>query len=275
MSAETAFYREAGSGPGIVCLHANASTSSQWRLLMKMLAPRFHAIAADSYGAGKSPPWPAERQISLRDEVALIQPVLDRAGDSVILIGHSYGAAVALIAALEQPARIRALAIYEPTMFYLVDAESPPPNDADGIRNAVVDSLALLEAGDTQGAARRFIDYWMGQGAYDGMPERNRSANAESVRNIGGWNDALLGEQTPLQAFAGLEMPVLFMTGKQTRSSARGVAKLLTPVLPNVEVIEFEELGHMGPVTHPDIVNEAIISFLDNESESFSGSSLR
>ena len=34
------FFREAGRGPGVVCLHSNASSSSQWRALMDGLAPR-------------------------------------------------------------------------------------------------------------------------------------------------------------------------------------------------------------------------------------------
>jgi pimeloyl-ACP methyl ester carboxylesterase len=37
---------------------------------------------------------------------------------------------------------------------------------------------------------------------------------------------------------------------------------LVTQVLPRVEVIEFEGLGHMGPVTHPAVVNAAIGRFL-------------
>ena len=61
------FLREAGEGPGVVCVHANASSSSQWRGLMEMIAPRFHVLAADSYGAGKSPPWPKDRTVWLRD----------------------------------------------------------------------------------------------------------------------------------------------------------------------------------------------------------------
>ena len=94
------FFREVGSGPGVVCLHANASTSSQWRGLMDSLAPRFHVLAADSFGAGRSPAWPSDRQVSLRDEVELLQPVFDRAGERFTLVAHSYGAAIALIAAL-------------------------------------------------------------------------------------------------------------------------------------------------------------------------------
>ena len=101
-----------GTGTGVVCLHANASSSSQWRHLSELLAPRFRVLAADLYGAGASPEWPSHRVITLADEVALLEPVLAAAGSPLVLVGHSYGAAVALIAALGRPAprrRARAL----------------------------------------------------------------------------------------------------------------------------------------------------------------------
>lgn len=263
MQALSPFFREAGSGPGVVCLHSNASTSSQWRALMDRLAPRFRVLAADAYGAGKSPAWPTDRPIGLRDEVALLEPVFARAGDPFALVGHSYGAAVALIAAVRKPHRVRALALYEPTLFALVDAESPPPNDADGIRHAVAGAAAALEARDPAGAAKCFIDFWMGAGAWDQTPEQRKGPIAASVTNIRGWAHALFGEPTPLQAFSELNVPVLYMIGKGSPASSRGVARLLTRVLPRVQVAEFEALGHMGPVTHPEVVNEAICCFLE------------
>ena len=94
---------------------------------METLAPKFHVVAADSYGAGKSPAWPTHCPVCLQDEVALLEPVFARAGNPFALVAHSYGAAVALIAAVSQPQRIRSLALYEPTLFALLDAESPPP----------------------------------------------------------------------------------------------------------------------------------------------------
>ena len=148
MSRPEPFVREAGAGPGVVCIHANASSSSQWRGLMDQLAATHRVLAPDSYGAGKSPQWPSDRIITLRDEAELLEPVFERAGSPLILVGHSYGAAVALIAALRRPQRVRALALYEPTLFALVDAESPPPNAADGIRQAVANAAAALDVGD-------------------------------------------------------------------------------------------------------------------------------
>jgi pimeloyl-ACP methyl ester carboxylesterase len=256
------FVREAGTGPGVVCLHSNASTSGQWRALMDHLAPRFHVFAPDSYDSGKSPAWPSDRIISLLDEVALITPVLARAGSPCMLVGHSYGAAVALMTALVAPGRVKALALYEPTLFSLLDAESPPPNEADDIRRAVAHSSDALDAGDTDAAARHFIDYWMGEGAWARTPEARKPPIAESVKNVRRWSHALMREPTPLAAFRALDVPVLYMTGRQSTRSAHGVARLLTAALPQIEVVTFDSLGHMGPITHPDVVNPVIERFL-------------
>jgi pimeloyl-ACP methyl ester carboxylesterase len=265
MQSLVPFFREAGVGAGIVCLHSNASSCSQWRALMERLATKFHVLAADSYGAGKSPAWPADRMISLRDEVSLLEPVFARAGQPFTLVGHSYGAAIALIAAIEQPQRVRALAVYEPTLFGLLDAESPPPNEADGIREAALSAAAALAAGSPSAAAERFIDYWMGAGSWSSMPEARRGPIATSIVNIAGWANALFGEPTALAAFKTLEVPVLYMVGEQSPASSRGVARLLVSVLPQLKLVELGGLGHMGPLTHPEIVNEVIADFLEQK----------
>jgi len=259
------FFREVGEGPGVVCLHSNASTSSQWRALMDALAPKFRVLAADGYGAGKSPPWPTDRTVTLRDEVALLEPVFARAGDPFALVGHSYGGAVALIAALKHPQRVRAMALYEPTLFSLVDAESPPPNDADGIKGAVARAVAALEKGDEYAAAGHFIDFWMGEGSWAKTPENRKAPIAVAGRNIRGWAHCLMSEQTPLSAFASLDVPILYMLGKKSPASSRGVARILTRTLPRVEVLEFDGLGHMAPITHPEPVNAAIARFLEQQ----------
>ncbi len=261
MTLPIPFVRKAGSGPGVVCLHANASSSNQWRGLMEILAPRFQIFAPDSYGAGKGPAWP-DRSIGLCDEAALLDPVFEQAGDPFVLVGHSYGAAVALVAAAERAARVRALVLYEPTLFAVIDRNSPPPNETDGIRATVKKAGAELDAGRPEGAAACFIDYWMGAGSFDSMPEPRKAPILASILNVRGWGKALLEEPTPLEAFANLHMPVLYMIGKRSPAPALAVANLLTRTLPNVEVMEFEKLGHMGPVTHPDVVNAEIVRFL-------------
>lgn len=254
-----ASFREAGTGPGVVCLHSNASSSGQWRGLMDRLAPKVHLIAADAYGAGKSPARPPNTM--LRDEVALLEPVFARAGDPFGLVGHSYGGAIALVAAVMYPKRVRAIALYEPTLFALVERESP--RDVAGIRNTVVAAVDYLKKGDRAAAARTFIDFWMEPGAFDRMPERNREAIAVAGEDVDEWRKALFNEPTPLSAFARLDVPVLLLVGKRSPLSSRAVAQLLARTLPRVETVELEDCGHMAPVTHPDRVNGVIARFLE------------
>lgn len=256
------YWREAGSGPAIVCLHSNASVSGQWRMLMTRLADRYRVLAPDSYGSGRSPDWPSDSVITLQDEVDLIEPVLQSAGDPFVLVGHSYGAAIALRTGVRCPARVRAMIVYEPTLFSLIEAEGPAPNDADGIRDAVDAAATALRAGDRLEAARCFIDYWMGSGAWANTPDERRIAIADSVANVRRWAHALFTEPTPISEFGRLRMPVLYLTGGRSTQSARGVGRRLIKALPNVTHVDLPELGHMAPITDPEIVNQAIEDFL-------------
>lgn len=257
------FWREAGTGPAVVCLHANASTSGQWRGLTEWLSPRWQVLAPDLLGAGQSPAWPHTRPVMLADEAAFIEPVLQRAGGPFVLVGHSYGAAVALITALAQPARVRALVLYEPTLFALIEADGPSPNDADGIRAAVALAGAALDAGLPDRAAEIFIDYWTGPGSWAATPATRQPAIAAAVGSVRAWGQALFDEPTPLAALAALTMPVLCLTGQRSTAAAHGVMRRLLSVWPHAQHQRCEDLGHMGPVTHPADVNARIAGFLD------------
>ena len=259
------FYREAGGGPTVICLHASGSSSRQWLPLMEYLEPRYHVLAVDTWGSGKSPAWRAKRPLTLSDEVALLEPVLSRAHAQgpVMLVGHSYGAAIALMAALEHPEKVHALAVYEPTLFSLVDQESPAPNEIDDFRAVYAETSTLVDAGDAPGAARCFVDYWSGSGTWEQMPEARQGQVAAAMGNIRGWGHACLKEHTPLGAFSWIGAPVLFMMGENSPASSRAVARLLTRALPRVQTVEFEDMGHMGPVTQPESVNQVISRFLE------------
>ena len=83
--------------------------------------------------------------------------MLTRAGSPLAPVGHSYGAAIALIAALAEPGPCTCKALSEPTLFALLDAETPAPNEAEGIRNVVAEAGVALDAGNQDAAAERFM----------------------------------------------------------------------------------------------------------------------
>jgi pimeloyl-ACP methyl ester carboxylesterase len=257
------YFREKGEGRGVVCLHASASSSAQWRPLMDRLACRFRTLAADLYGSGQSPAWPAERPLCLADEVALLAPVFAAAGPRFHLVGHSYGGAVALMAALAHPGRVESLVLFEPVLFSLLTAESPTQAAALEIAAVRDDTVAAVRAGNASASGARFVDYWMGPGVWAAMPEARREAIATQMRQVKAEWHAVFMESTPLSAFAALNVPVLCLTGAKSPSSSLAVTRLLLKTLPRVTAVEVEGAGHMAPLTHPERINALIEGFLD------------
>ncbi len=256
------FFREVGAGDGVVCIHSSAASSAQWRALMEQSGCHFHVLAPDLYGSGRSPAWPDHRALSLDDEVALLEPVFDAAGDRFHLIGHSYGGAVALKAALVHSERIESLVLIEPVLFALIFAEDPGQPAAREIAAVRDATVAAIAQGNPARAAETFIDYWSGPGAWAGTPAGRRAAIANAVANVTAEWHAIFDEPTPLAAFSTLAVDTTLIVGAESPASSRGVARRLARTLPRVTSVELAGVGHMAPITHPDVVNEVIADHL-------------
>jgi pimeloyl-ACP methyl ester carboxylesterase len=263
MSNVIANFREEGSGSTVVCVHSSASSSSQWRTPMGSLSDRFRVVAMDLYGYGKSPAWPGEHVLRLDDEIALMAPILETAG-KFHLVGHSYGGLVALKLALNDASRIASLTLYEPTCFFLLIANGPEDPASREIKTVRDETNRLVDAGDLELAAQRFVEYWIGPGAWSKTPEAGRLAIAKGMGKVRfEWTTAF-DKPLPSTNISALAMPILLLTGSRSTAAARGVVRLLHGLLPQAKVVELPGLGHMGPVTHPEKVNAAIVAFLDH-----------
>jgi len=225
---------------------------------MERLTGGYRVIAPDLYGCGKSPAWPGERPMWIDDQIELLAPVFERAGERFHLIGHSYGGAIALKAALSLRSRLASLVLYEPVLFAVLLRAAPQSDPAREIAAVRDDVLA----GAPAAAAERFIDYWMGKGTWAATPDSRRATLVDAVQaQTPEWHSAF-NEPTPLEAYAALDLPALLMTGTASTAAARAVARLVGGVLPRVQVEELEGLGHMAPVSHPGEVNARIERFL-------------
>ena len=199
----------------------------------------------------------------LEDEVELLRPVFDAAGERFHLIGHSFGGAVALKAALLHSARMRSLVLYEPVLFSVLLRDAPQSAAAQEILAVRDDSLELMHQGNLAAAAQRFVDYWMGKGAWAALPQPRRDALAASVRSVGPEWHAAFNEPTPLEALRAIDVPVLLLTGSASTAAAGAAARLVGRVLPRARVQQIEGVGHMAPLTHPERVNPLIEQFLE------------
>jgi pimeloyl-ACP methyl ester carboxylesterase len=97
-----------GEGPPVLFVHGDVvGPSSTWRK-QRVLAERWRLIIPSRPGFGSSPPL--ERN-DFEVEAPLFAELL---GDGAHLVGHSYGAVIALLAATERPEAVRSLTVSEP-----------------------------------------------------------------------------------------------------------------------------------------------------------------
>jgi pimeloyl-ACP methyl ester carboxylesterase len=178
---------------------------------MDRLAGRFRTLAVDLYGSGKSPHWRADQPLTLADEVALLEPIFESIGDRFHLIGHSYGGAVALKAALAGPRRLRSLILFEPVLFGLLNAHDPAQREITAVRD---DTIAAVDRGDLDTAGARFVEYWTGAGAWAGMPDERRRLVANAMRKVKSEWHAAFEEPASLSAFGALDVPTLSLVGR-------------------------------------------------------------
>jgi pimeloyl-ACP methyl ester carboxylesterase len=176
-------YREAGSGPFVLCIHSFSSSSAQYQGLMQRLGPRFRVVAADLYGHGRTPSWLGERRFTLADEAAPLEALLPD-DTPVHLVGHSYGAAVALRVAGANRARVRSMTLYEPTMWGTLSQLCPGDPATREIEAVRDQTIQLIDGGRLEAAAERFIDYWAGPGGWAAVPGERRPRLVASVRSL-------------------------------------------------------------------------------------------
>ena len=103
-----------GSGPPVVLVHgANGVHHDFPAELIDALAVRHMVLAIDRPGHGHSEALPG--RVGLAGHAAALTAVLrERCSEPAVIVGHSYGAIVALRAALAEPARVRAVLALTP-----------------------------------------------------------------------------------------------------------------------------------------------------------------
>lgn len=253
-------YEVAGTGTPVILLHGGGSSGRQWHSLVAALSREFLCCAPDLFGHGKSSPWVGPAGPSLADYSAIAEALARSFGAPAHLVGHSHGGAVAIRHAMDHPDCLASLTLIEPTLMHLLRVtDNPAWPEAEELGSKHIDAVSR---GRSKEVADEFLPYWIGEEAWQSMPDHRRAAIIETMPAVAQFWSSEFAETTPAEDYARLDVPTLLIRGSRTRATAHEVISVLLEVLTNRRLVEVEGAGHMSPFTHVAQVNAAISSFL-------------
>lgn len=251
-----------GSGPPVLLAHSSVSGNRQWKKLVELLRGRYRVLAPNLHGYGQTTAWTEDGTLTLDEAAKVLLAVCEGLDRPIRVVGHSWGASVAMVAATRLGERISHLALFEPMMVSLLREHGVADAWAEG-QAMYADVKRLGGARDWMALAKRFTDYFNGDGAWEATPlERQQAVAALLLPNYYEWDSAQLTYRA--EAFAGISARTLLMRSADTRLVLRAVSDLLRTTFPAWAFHEFPDGGHMAPLTRADAFNQRVAAFLDS-----------
>lgn len=232
-------------------IHGATADHTTWRTSGPQLAERHAVFAMDRRGHGASgdtppgEPYAIEREFD--DVAAVVAAIAAETGQSVDVVGHSYGGRVALGAALRTP-RLRRLVVYE---------GAPPAPDGAGYQDPDVAALARIEAlvaaGDRDGALATFMRDIVGMPAAELEAFRDNAIWPRRAAAIDTVVRELRAETSPaggLDSLGDVRQPVLQILGGDSPAPFADATRALGARLRNGRVVTIAGARHAAHHTH-------------------------
>lgn len=235
-------------GDGARTLLAVGGWTGSWEVWEEPIAQLTRAgwrcVAYDHRGAGESPADPA--LISVEALIDDVTGVLDAFSiERCVLAGESQGGAIVQYAAARHPGRVDGLVLSGP-----VPTGRHEPNAA----------FAALCRSDYPKAVRGFIERCLPEPDCEHIKRwgRNillRADPEQAARILEMWDD----DGVPDVDATGIEAPTLIVHGTADAIAPIETSRRLGELIPDVELLELEGVGHVPTMTRPDEVVAAIL----------------
>jgi pimeloyl-ACP methyl ester carboxylesterase len=262
-------YVEAGRGQAVVMIHGNAGYVQDFEFgTIDMLSNGFRAIAFDRPGHGLSD-LPKSGHASVEEQAAILHQALGALGiKNPILVGHSWGAAVALAYGIQYPQETAGLVLLAPVAY---NGGGHDSGFSKLLRTPILGDLSLGIAKPF--IARRMLSDSLKEAFYpDAVPEEYQRA-AEKVwlgrKQLKAFARDDLALDDSLRRLASryqeMRLPVMIVTGDKDKViSAEQNAVRLHQAVAGSQLMVIKNGGHQIPETHPEAVLRAVEQLKDS-----------
>ena len=243
-------WRDAGHGPAVLLIHSVGLNADVWEPQLTGLGSRRRLVAPDLPGHGQSALL--RKNPTLEDFVASMADLVDALGLAPVpVVGHSFGAMIALGLALDHPDKVASLVTLN--AIYCRDAHARAAVEGrarqlTGNRVDVIEAIARWFPDDPNGPLARRVANWLRTTNPEGYAAAYHVfATADHV------HEGRLGE---------LACRALFMTGVGDPHSTPAMSERMAHEAPHGRALAIPGARHLMNLEHPAETNSAISAFL-------------
>lgn len=246
-------FDEQGHGPALILVDGALDTRSSGSKpeLAKLLAQHFTVHSYDRRGRGDSGdtmPYAVDR------EIEDIEALIDRAGGSAFVYGHSSGACLALDATVKLGNTVKRLAMYEAPY-----NDDPPARQAwgDYIRD-LTEALASDRRGDAVALFMALVG--MPAAQIEGMRHAPVWGGMEAIAPTLAYDQRAIGNDrsVPTERAALVKVPTLVMNGGDGAPFMLETATTLSKAIPAAKLSTLPGQTH---AVHPEALAPVLVEF--------------
>lgn len=249
------YYEEEGGGDPVVLIGGLTSTVETWGLQRRALAERYRVILPDNRGSGRTRVRDDDGTRSIQGFADDVLVLVDGLGlDRIHLVGASMGGMIVQAFALAHPERLRSL-VLACTLFGGPQAVAADPSVTAKLLEAAGDnadaSLSVVAHPETTERRPEAIRFYLASKAAQPHSAEEVAQRAQAVAAF----DAA-------DRVKGITAPTLVITGKQDILVPPENSRMLAERIPDAELVEVDQAGHIFFCEQPDATNAALLSFL-------------
>lgn len=238
----------------LALIHAMLGKASNWRKFLNHLDRPASPLLIELPGHGLAEGYEESRDFA---DQALELALEEMPSDPVPLVGHSFGAVLALRLAVERPYRVSSLVLIEPVFFAAVKGRWAH----DKIERDLSGFTKKIAAAEHATAAREFHKLWGDGTPWNELSAEQRSYMVDRVPLVPRGNTLLFDDLPGLLRPGRLEeldMPVTFIDGADSHPAIPEIISTIGDRIPDADWVTVPDAGHMLPITHPERVVEAL-----------------
>ena len=253
-------YTEYGQGPAILFIPGSFSTPAAWTPIQKLLPKDYRFISTSLCGYGTTEERRSIKNFRMDNQIEIIEAVVDKIGEPVHLVGHSFGGMVALASALSGKFNVLSITTFEANPVTIID---PFQHHQlfEKTKKIKEDYEAAFHAGK-EDAVRIIIDFWGGDGSFAAMPEVVQEyCRQTAFSNVLDWHTAF-SFSAKIDDYANLSMPVLLVRGAHANKQMLVITEALQTCIPNQRSAVIDGSGHFLITSHPNDCAIVLADFL-------------